>query len=75
MAYDTFLEKKRTGTISGGASVMNTRSSLDKDQHNILLLAGRLLLSRMLTASGSVRYSSSELDAVNGPLKDHIFLH
>lgn len=54
---------------------MSTQSNLDKDQHNILLLEGRLLLSRMLTASGLVRYSSSDLDALNSPLNDHIFLH
>lgn len=54
---------------------MSTQSSLGKDQHNILLLAGRLLLSRILTASGLVRYCSSDLDALNIPLKEHIFLH
>lgn len=70
-----FLGRKRTATISRGPSFMSTQSSLDKDQHNILLLAGRLLLSRMLTASGLVRYFSSDLDALNSPLKDHILLH
>lgn len=69
-----FLRKEDLDNILGGL-VMSMQSSLGKYQQHILLLAGRLLLSRMLTASGLVRYTSSDIDALNSPLKDHILLH